>query len=35
MSSILRFLIFRAKNSGWAVTVEEQPESSYWIVLKK
>jgi TusA-related sulfurtransferase len=24
-----------AKNSGWAVTVEEQPDSSYRIVLKK
>ena len=24
-----------AKNSGWAVTVEEQPEDSYRIVLKK
>ncbi len=23
------------KNSGWAVTVEEQPEGSYRIVLKK
>ncbi len=24
-----------AKNAGWAVTVEEQPEDSYRIVLKK
>ena len=24
-----------AKNSGWAVTIEEQPEKSYRIVLKK
>jgi tRNA 2-thiouridine synthesizing protein A len=23
------------KNSGWTVTVEEQPDSSYRIVLKK
>ena len=24
-----------AKNSGWAVTIEEQPDSSFRIVLKK
>ena len=24
-----------AKNSSWAVTIEEQPDSSYRIVLKK
>jgi len=24
-----------ARNSGWTVTVEEQPEGSYRIVLKK